>query len=398
MKNHAKTLPALAAVIFLTGPGGSTSRAQTWQTILDLGPNTYGYDVLANPFPNSPLPAGVFAAADISGPDNEIVFMDTAQPQSASNPSVVVPSSGLINRLGFDSSSRALYSVGYVRKPDSSLSWDVRGSLDGGLSWSEVDSGWQLSPGASAQATGFAADAAGNLFVGGSATDSKGKGYAVLRTSMDHGTSWTTKALTITIVAAVHFVPVNSQNPGGLFTVGRIGSNFWGVQRSRDGGNTWTTVDSWGVSKSGYTVAVAVTSDAQGNIYVGGVGKKALNNVPYGWYVKMSSDGGDTWQTLLSNFFVGGDSLVNDLTVDGAGNLWVVGGINAYTVNETWTMQRWNQSTGWSDPVYPYANSAPRSRAKGVTSGGGTAGKVYVTGGVFDSAGFTHATLLEITN
>ena len=57
--------------------------AQTWQTILDLGPMMNGYDVLANPFPNSPLPPRVFVAADSSGPDNEIAFFDTAQRQSA---------------------------------------------------------------------------------------------------------------------------------------------------------------------------------------------------------------------------------------------------------------------------------------------------------------------------
>jgi hypothetical protein len=84
--------------------------------------------------------------------------------------------------------------------------------------------------------------------------------------------------------------------------------------------------------------------------------------------------------------------------MDSAGNLWVVGAINADTVTETWTMQRWDPNTGWSGPLYPYANSAPRSRAKGVTSGSGPAGKVYATGGVSDSAGFFHATLLEISN
>src|SRR5579871_4869186 len=74
MKTHARTLSALAALIFLTGAAGSTSRGQTWQTILDLGPSTYGHDVLANPFPNSPLPIGMFVTADIfSSPGCETV-------------------------------------------------------------------------------------------------------------------------------------------------------------------------------------------------------------------------------------------------------------------------------------------------------------------------------------
>jgi hypothetical protein len=71
----------LATALFAAATLNTCS--QTWQTILDLGPMMNGYDVLANPFPNSPLPPRVFVAADSSGPDNEIAFFDTAQRQSA---------------------------------------------------------------------------------------------------------------------------------------------------------------------------------------------------------------------------------------------------------------------------------------------------------------------------
>ncbi len=225
--------------------------AQTSQTSLDLGPATDGHDVLVNPLPNSPLPPGVFIAADTTGLDNEIAFFDTSQPQSASNPSVVIPSPGLINRLGSDASLAALYSVGYVRK-------------------------------------------------------------------------------------------------------------------------------------------------AVGNLYVAGHGRKATTS-PYGWYVRRSSDGGNTWQTLLTNFSAGGDSLVNDAAVDGAGDLWVVGAANAAnSATEVWAMQRWNPFSGWSGPMYPYGNPAPRSHARGATTD--KAGRVYVTGWVFDSSGYSHAAVLEVNN
>jgi hypothetical protein len=189
--------PRLAkfAVSVLYAAAVINTHAQTWQTILDLGPRTDGNDVLANPFPNSPLPPGVFIAADTSGPNNEIAFFDTAQPQSASNPSVVVPLPGLINRLGCDTSLGALYSVGYIRKADNSLAWDVRRSLDRGQSWVPLDSGWQLSPGVSTRAMGFAADQAGNLFVCGNATDSKGRVSLILRKSSDQGVSWQPRPL-----------------------------------------------------------------------------------------------------------------------------------------------------------------------------------------------------------
>ena len=366
--------------------------AQTWQSILDLGPSTYGWDVLANPFPNSPLPPGVFVTADIfSSPLCEIAFLDDAQPQSSSNPSVIT-SPGVINRLGFDSSLGALYSVGYIRKADNSLAWDVRRSLDGGVSWASLDSGWQLSPGVSTRAMGFAADQGGNLFVCGNATDSKGRVSLILRKSGDQGATWQTQTIGVTV--ALHFLPANSQNQGGLFAVGRLGSNAWGVQRSRDAGNTWTTVDSWTVSKSGDTVATAVTSDPQGNLYVAGHGRKATS--PYGWYVKRSSDGGNTWQTILTNFSAGGDSLVNDAAVDGAGNLWVVGAANgADSTTEVWAMQRWNQ-VSWSGPIYPYANLAPRSHATAAAAD--PAGGVYVTGAVYDANVFAHATVLGVSN
>jgi hypothetical protein len=387
--------PTLAkfAVSVLYAAAVMNTHAQTWQTILDLGPRTDGKDVLVNPT-NSPLPPGVFVAADMSGPDNELAFFDTSQTQSPSNPSVVVISPGLINRLGCDSSLGALYSVGYVRKADNSLAWDVRRSLDGGQSWAPLDSGWQLSPGASTRAMGFAADQAGNLFVCGNATDSKGRGSLILRKSGDQGMTWQTQAIGVAV--ALYFLPANSQNQGGLFAVGRLGANAWGVQGSRDAGNTWTTVDSWMVSKSGDTVAMAIASDPQGNLYVAGHGKKGTTS-PYGWYVRRSSDGGNTWQMLLTDFSTGGDSLVNDVAVDGAGNLWVVGAVNgADSTTEIWAMQRWNQVSGWSGPMYPYGNLAPRSHARGATAD--PTGRVYVTGWVFDPNGYSHATVLEVNN
>ena len=368
--------------------------AQTWQTILDLGPSMNGYDVLVNPFPNRPLPPGVFVAADMSGPDNEIAFFDTSQPQSASNPSLVVPLPGLINRLGCDTNLGALYSVGYVRKADNSLAWDVRTSLDGGQSWVPLDSGWQLSSGASTRAMGFAADHTGNLFVCGNATDSKGRVSLILRKSSDQGVSW--QPQTIGVAVALHYLPANSQNQGGLFAAGRIGSNGWGVQRSRDTGNTWTTVDSWMVSKAGDTVATAIASDPQGNLYVAGHGKKGTTS-PYGWYVRRSSDGGNTWQMLLTDFSTGGDSLVNDVAVDTTGNLWVVGAVNgADSTTEIWAMQRWNQISGWSGPMYLYGNPAPRSHARGASANPN--GGIFVTGWVFDSNSYSHAPVLEVNN
>jgi hypothetical protein len=304
MKTHARTLSALALIAFLTSAAGSTSHGQTWQTILDLGPSTYGHDVIANPFLNSPLPSGVFVTGDIfSSAECETVFMDTAQPQSASNPSVVVPSIGLIDRLGFDSTLGALYSVGYIRKPDNSLSWDTRRSLDDGQTWVDLDSGWQPSAGAPTQATGFAADTDGELFACGTATDSKDRTHAILRKSVDHGVTWSTSVINASAALAIQSVPANPQNQGGLFTVGRLG-NLWGVQRSRDGGTTWTTVDSWG-PKNGVAIAAAITSDVQGTIYVAGHATQGLHTL-YGWYVKKSSDAGASWQaecpTPLASF------------------------------------------------------------------------------------------------
>jgi hypothetical protein len=370
--------------------------AQTWQTILDLGPSMNGYDVLVNPFTNSP--PGVFVAVDISGPDNEIAFFDTSRPQSASNPSVVVPLPGLINRLGCDTALGALYSVGYVRKADNSLAWDVRTSLDDGQSWGPLDSGWQLSLGVNTRARGFASDQAGNLFVCGNAIDSKGRVSMILRKSGDRGMTWQTQAIGVDAVA-LHFLPANSLNQGGLFAVGRPGVNAWGVQRSRDAGNTWTTVDSWTVAKSGDTAATAIASDPQGNLYVAGHGRKGINS-PYGWYVRRSSDGGNTWQMLLTNFSAGGDSLVNDAVLDAAGNLWVVGAVNgANSITEIWAMQRWNQVSGWSGPMYPYGNPSPRSHARGTSAD--PTGRVYVTGWVFDPndpSDYSHATVLEVNN
>jgi hypothetical protein len=67
---------------------------------------------------------------------------------------------------------------------------------------------------------------------------------------------------------AAHFVPdFGPANPGGLFVVGRV-ADKWTVQRSRDAGATWTTVDSWVPQKNSIAGALAIASDGAGKIYV----------------------------------------------------------------------------------------------------------------------------------
>ncbi len=376
-----------------------TTHAQNWQPVLDLGPGTFGRDVLVNPFPNNPLPPGLLLAAYTTNYGYAVLAADLTQ-----NP----PSVGVINqfprrlyRLGFDSYSGALFATGTGDALTvNGTAWEVRRSLDGGANWVSLDSGWQLVSGKTASALGSAADLAGNLLVCGRAANGRGLFHPIIRRSVDGGANWENKVLSsrggnFDNAADIQFVPLNAQNPGGIFAVGRVGNN-WTVWRSLDGGVNWLVVHSWVPSK-GIAEATTITSDASGNIYVGGMGNRV--NYPRNWYVWKSSDGGATWQDLGCPLLSGTDCIINDLEIDPTGaNLLVVGTVSQFN----WKMQRWTPGPGggWSPAIFPYGNnvtSDPSSKAMGVAHEAAT-GLFYVTGWVNDVSGQSHATVLKVGN
>lgn len=377
-----------ACAITLLFAATTTASGQTGQEILDLGAGTSASDACVNPFPNDPWPAGLFVATYTPSLGYSVLSADLSQ-----NPpgfGGVVDAFAMRNRR-LISAGGDLFEVGETM-PDSNTAWHVRRSLDHGSTWQSLGTDWRLAAGKSASAKGLAVDAVGRIYVCGRAADAKGNFHPIIRRSTDNGSSWitlldATRGANFDTVADIEFVPPVGSKPGGVFAVGRVGIS-WTVWRSRDGGVTWPVVHSWGPSK-GIAEATAIASDANGNLYVGGMGNRV--NHPRNWYVWASADNGATWQDLGCPLLSGTDCILSDLVVDDSGSqLWAVGSQGQFN----WRMQRWN-ATGWTAPLYPYAGSW--SRAYRITVDSAT-GIFYATGSVNDAAGQSHGKVLAIGN
>jgi hypothetical protein len=379
MKNKFKLLILTAAYIAATS---IATHAQSWDTIFVLGdPNNspVGNAVLIDPFSANPSFPELFLGGGSSfGP---VLNLD-----QSTDPVTVMPSDaayGRAQRLGSDAAGN-LYSVGYENRANR-LNWQVRTSADTGVTWAVRDDAVQWNPNNHSVAYGVAADPSGNIFVTGVAQDKKGASYWVIRKGANHGQTWTTVFSSSKPIAhgdgLRYLPPVPGKHDGGLFAVGRLtpGKATQGtVLRSRDAGNSWQTVDAWVPGKNQTAGATAVTSDANGNLFV--AGSEAADAA---WYVRVSGDAGNSWQTILTGYSAG--TMINrpnDMATDAAGNLYVVG-VTSASGKATWTVRRWDAATQtwdqWPNALrYPLTPEVSVSVARGVTAD--ATGRVYATG------------------
>lgn len=166
--------------------------------------------------------------------------------------------------------------------------------------------------------------------------------------------------------------PGNTANPNpAVFAVGDEGYR-WAVLRSQHGGaiNSWVNVDAWPEGPT-QSAAVDAAVDAAGNIYVAGF--RGVNGTnPSSWTVRRSSDGGNTWQTMLD---VPGSSATAavGLAVDSTGAVTVSGTVNPDGTGPRWKVVRctqphlteaWNQA--WAAGIFPFTGVA--SRGSGVSA------------------------------
>ncbi len=162
--------------------------------------------------------------------------------------------------------------------------------------------------GGHAEAHGVATDAAGGIYVVGTAS-----GHGIVRYSADDGSSWITRADFVypseanTVYNAVTIDSRGAVFVGGMAAKAGYFVGHWLVRRSTDHGLTWETVDDYyrpfippedyGINGVVYSLA----SDGQGRVYGGGV---MLPNGPSypSWWVRGSSIGGTNWDTKLLAF------------------------------------------------------------------------------------------------
>jgi hypothetical protein len=179
------------------------------------------------------------------------------------------------------------HSVTQGKPLTASRAWVVLRSLDGGATWSTLDT-FQLSAGYAALATGIGADALGNLYVVGHAAASPSK-------------------------------------PNGE------GYNHWVVRRTSGGSSSWTTVDNfqYQFSSTGSGAPGAFAHDSEGNLFVAGWG--ALGNGPAHWLVRESVNGTGSWATVDDfEYTAGASSIPTAIAANASRNVFVGGGGSAH--------------------------------------------------------------------
>jgi hypothetical protein len=249
---------------------------------------------------------------------------------------------------------------------------------------------YQYAAGQWVDATGFTADNSGNIYVVGGGRDAGtkknrlGNLHWLVRRSSDGGQTWTlVDDVTGQDANCACFVA-----GAGLFVAGpryASSSSVWTVRRSPNGQpSTWSTVDSPFAGG-----AAAVGNDSLGNIYVTGAKWITTATNPnitgyWVWVTRESSDGGNHWSTV-DTFAPAQNKNSNGLSVgrDSGGNVVVVGYAYDAQAVRHWIVRTPGSSGAWGtiDDFHP-GNSAS---ALGVVTD--SAGNLLVTGAAQDAMG-----------
>jgi len=157
--------------------------------------------------------------------------------------------------------------------------WLVRRSINGGSTWSTVDS-FQLSPNLTSRAFGVGADSSGNLYVVGQGFTKNGKNdysHWIVRKSSNGGSSWTTvddfQLSATSNTGAGRFI---NDSHGNLYVCGGTPfnpwfANEWLVRKCTAGTGFWQTVDDFKYM-GGVAEPFATATDASGHVFIGGTG------------------------------------------------------------------------------------------------------------------------------
>lgn len=248
-----------------------------------------------------------------------------------------------------------LYAAGYAESTNGQIRWIVRRSDLGGNVWSTVDD-FTLSDGGKTVAQGVAVDAAGNLYVAGHASELPSAGDVatgarwVVRGSRDGGRTWSTMDDFNNGFSAKAFAILSTSN--GLFVAGAAwdgeleSGDCWLVRKGTPdgaGGLRWQVVDEFVARKPGQRAEArpsALGVDARGHLYA--VGRSCASSsgpTRAHWTVRCASEDGLQWREvdafrLESDCFAaawgiaanrGGDVFVVGQAADGDNGIhWIV--------------------------------------------------------------------------
>jgi hypothetical protein len=250
-----------------------------------------------------------------------------------------------VTKLAYNQVEQRLYSSGdvsvqYTKPKRTSTAWLVRESdyaqPGAANQWRDSEPPFVLAAGAESRAQGIAMDDAGNVYVCGRARDAKGYAHFLVRRKPPGlKATWSTvynnvRSTQIPETAICYFpgsLPDQKPAPPAILMVGNE-NNKWTIVRSLTGDkDTWFPVDTvWSAANSPAGAKDITYDPATGNMYVVGY-RGTFGSESNGWIVRVSADGGQTWETLL-NAPCPSYSGPSAVTTDPAGNVLVIGHIS----------------------------------------------------------------------
>lgn len=206
----------------------------------------------------------------------------------------------------------------------------VRKGTNAGGAWSTV-SDFNLVAGKSAGCNGIAVN--GNtVYAVGSAVDASNISHWIVRKSTDAGASWTTvrdynfAASKDALAYSVLIDGAGTVYVAGAADTTASGAKHWMVQKSTDGGSSWTMVDDYVMSAGRNNYPQSIGKDSLGRIYVTGYSLTSSNLQRS--IVRRSGDGGATWNTVDLLSLEGRSSLNTSIFECLSGRMCTVGVIN----------------------------------------------------------------------
>ena len=114
--------------------------------------------------------------------------------------------------------------------------------------------------------------------------------------------------------------------------------SVWVTRKSSDGGNTWSTVDTFTFPQNKGANANGIGRNSAGNVVV--VGRAVDSQGKYHWLARMPDSSG-TWQTVDDfQLAPGYYATASGVASDAAGNLLVTGTALDATPGEHWVVRR----------------------------------------------------------
>jgi hypothetical protein len=340
METKANHFLTLASAVFLAA--AFNTQAQSWETILALDGQSSRSIMVApissvGTWPNLLVTGAIPDLNDLNGTPYRIFRLAQSDVAIPTNPDLDPLHASGATVFAMTAGPSGLYWAGGLNTSTGNK-WIVRRSFDGGSTWQEMQR-WSLAAGMFAEARGVTVDEAGRIFACGMALDASGVSYWIIQKSEDGGASWTIRDVfkgteVASIVSGYNivegmgtaFVPGTG---GGLFTVGTQGTKYsgvWTVLRSTDNGSNWQMVDSWLPKSTGSSRARKVAMDGRRIFVLGDTGGRAEKD-PSPWVVRMTADGGNAWQTIFGPWSYGPCVYPTDFTIGAAGDIWITGAV-----------------------------------------------------------------------